>query len=767
MKAIAWINPFHRQHPYAVAALAAILTVLLRLCVNPLLGHRAVFLGLTLAVMFSAWYGGLRPGLLCMVIGSTVSAYLWFDPRYTQQEIHYSDYTQLGLFLLIGTGISLLVRKIHQAQAQTVAETAALRESQKQLQATFEQAAVGLAHVGLDGRWRKINQKLCDITGYSREQLLTRTFQEITYPDNLDKDLDNIQQLLAGEINSYAMEKRYIRCDKSLVWVNLTVALVRNEAGQPDYFISVIEDIEQRKQAEAAQATLAAIIESSSEAIIGETLDGQISSWNAGAERLFGYKAEEILGRPVSILAPPDQQNEIPENLQQAHRGQRVQHMEARRIRKDGQQIEIWLSVSPIRDLSGRIIGVAKIAHDISDIKRVHAELKAARDTAEVAKVKAEEASKAKDHFLAVLSHELRTPLTPVLAAVELLQSSTPADSDTAENLDMIRRNVEMEARLIDDLLDITRIARGKVELDKRPVDLGTILHRATEVCRGDVEARRQHFGVDMGPGSSYWIEADAVRMQQVFWNLLKNAIKFTPPGGCVGIRCRPDGQGHVVVEVNDSGAGIEPEALQRIFNAFEQAERSITRQFGGLGLGLAISKALVEMHGGTISAHSEGKGKGATFRVKLPMLSASADRTSSAALQKSAAALQPSDQGKPLRILLVEDHGDTAKIMRRLLTTEGHQVVTASDVAAALESVSQNQFDLLISDLGLPDSSGLDLIRTLREQGSSLPAIALSGYGREDDVRQSLDAGFNAHLTKPVDFRRLKTAIRAGANAR
>jgi CheY-like chemotaxis protein len=270
------------------------------------------------------------------------------------------------------------------------------------------------------------------------------------------------------------------------------------------------------------------------------------------------------------------------------------------------------------------------------------------------------------------------------------------------------------------------------------------VINRAVEVCKPDIEARGLHFDVDLGPAAPYWIEADVARLQQVFWNLLKNAIKFTPHGGCVGVRCRSE-RGQVVAEVNDSGIGIDEAALPRIFNAFEQAERSITRQFGGLGLGLTISKALVEMHGGTIEVASEGRDKGATFRVRLP-LTAPAGQP-----EAPARPAPPPRSRRPLRILLVEDHGATARLIRTLLGLEGHTVETAGDVATALKLAGQHDFDLLLSDLGLPDGSGHDLLRQLREGGHRFPGIALSGYGREDDIRRSYEAGFAAHLTKPA----------------
>ena len=420
--------------------------------------------------------------------------------------------------------------------------------------------------------------------------------------------------------------------------------------------------------------------------------------------------------------------------------------------------------VMPLRDEQGQVVQWFGTNTDISEQKAREKELAAAKASAEQAKAAAEQANRAKDHFLAVLSHELRTPLTPVVMGVSMLQDRSDLAPAVRETLEMIGRNVEMEARLIDDLLDVSRIARGKIELQKQRVELCTIIQRAVEVCKPDIEARRLHFGVDLGPAAPYWVEADASRLQQVFWNLLKNAIKFTPPDGCVGIRCRPN-EKYIVVEVNDSGIGIEPEALSRIFNAFEQAERSITRQFGGLGLGLAISKAMVEMHGGQIEAHSEGQDKGATFRLRPP-LCAPASRPETPVPAVSGAPACGSRAVRPLHILLVEDHGVTAKIMRMVLAADGHTVEYAGDVATALELVDQGRFDLLVSDLGLPDGSGYDLIRQLRQRGHTFPAIALSGYGQEDDIRRSLEAGFAAHLTKPASREAVVEAIASIAAA-
>ena len=294
----------------------------------------------------------------------------------------------------------------------------------------------------------------------------------------------------------------------------------------------------------------------------------------------------------------------------------------------------------------------------------------------------------------------------------------------------MVRRNVEMEARLINDLLDISRIARGKIELHRSTIELCTTIRRAVEVCKPDIEARRLHFDVDLGTAAPYWVDADAARLQQVFWNLLKNAIKFTPQGGTVGIRAGPTAA-RWWSRCNDSGIGIEREALSRIFNAFEQVERSITRQFGGLGLGLAISKALVEMHGGRIEAQSEGRDRGALFCVWLPLT------VPAGAPQSPRPAAAPRPTVRPLRILLVEDHGVTAKMMGTVLTADGHTVETAGDIATALELAGRNAYHLLLSDLGLPDGSGHACCANCGSAGP-IPRYRASGYGQGEDIQRA-----------------------------
>jgi CheY-like chemotaxis protein len=374
------------------------------------------------------------------------------------------------------------------------------------------------------------------------------------------------------------------------------------------------------------------------------------------------------------------------------------------------------------------------------------------------AKEAAEAANNAKDNFLAVLSHELRTPLTPVLTTVAMLEEDASIPRHVGRELDLIRRNIEVEARLIDDLLDVTGIIRGKLDLHREVVDVRELLdHAMKNYCAGAAAKKNLRVSMDV-TATRTRVLADSSRMTQVFWNLLQNACKFTPEGGSIDIRIynEPDGiNPEVVVEITDTGIGISPETMPRIFEPFEQGERSRTRLFGGLGLGLAISRAIVELHGGSISAQSQGQDKGSKITIRLETVDAPITRPTETA---KPAAVAPT-KTRHLRILLVEDHRDTADQLSRLLRRAGHEVTWAGSVKEGLARARGGEFDILISDLGLPDGTGYDLMRDLARE-SGIPGIALSGFGMKEDVQNSIAAGFSRHLTKPVDWQELKTEI-------
>ncbi len=487
---------------------------------------------------------------------------------------------------------------------------------------------------------------------------------------------------------------------------------------------------------------MTAIIESSDDAIVSKTLEGIILTWNRGAERIFGWRADEVIGKAINILIPPDRQEEEPAILSRLQRGEWVDHFETVRMRKDGRLIDVSVTISPVRDMHGRIVAASKIARDITTQKHIQRELQQAKEAAEIA-------NQAKDQFLSILSHELRTPLTPVLAEMSFLEQVPDLPEPLRANISMIRRNVEMEARLVDDLLDLARISRGKLQLRFEVVDVHESLRAVVAMMQTGIDASGLELTLALR-AREHHVWADAGRLQQLLLNLLSNALKFTAHGGAVAIRTADDSDGRVRIEISDNGIGIDPDLLDRLFNAFEQSDR--TRKFGGLGLGLSIARSLALLHHGTLVGSSPGRDRDATFTLDLPTMQQAPRDT-------AALALHPTHKiAAGFRVLLVEDHNDTRAAMCRLLQALGCQVVVASSVKEAMNIGDQQDFDLLISDIGLPDGSGTDVMRHLRAR--KIRGIALSGFGQDEDVQRSRDAGFETHITKPVNFQTLRETV-------
>ena len=362
-----------------------------------------------------------------------------------------------------------------------------------------------------------------------------------------------------------------------------------------------------------------------------------------------------------------------------------------------------------------------------------------------------ETANRTKDHFLAMLSHELRTPLTPVVSAVESLEMQPTQTEDTRASLAMIRRNIELETQLIDDLLDFTRIARDKMELRFAPVDVHVAVSNVAEICRAEAKSKKLQVHLNLA-AKSHHLAADAAKFQQIIWNLLKNAIKFTPEGGNIVISSENPSETILIVSVRDTGIGIEPDAMERIFDPFEQGNRSFEHRVGGLGLGLAISKSLAQAHGGMLTAQSDGSNCGSTFTLSLQTLT-SVEAASVAAKGATESARQA------LKILLVDDHHDTCAALEKLLVRRGHLIAVAHNVCSAMETAARKKFDLLISDIALPDGTGMDLMVQLRTI-TNIPGIAISGFGNNGDIERSLQAGFAEHLIKPIKLDKLEAAI-------
>lgn len=477
--------------------------------------------------------------------------------------------------------------------------------------------------------------------------------------------------------------------------------------------------------------------------------DRRILKSNPAWEHILGYSAEEIQSSGALDLVHPDDRAATREAVASLARGE-VSGFENRCRHKDGGMR--WLSWSAAT-VDGMIYAVAL---DITERKRAEA-LQQAQEAAEMA-------SRSKDRFLAVLGHELRAPLNPVLMSVSTLLDDEELAPRLRPTLEMIRRNVAMEARLIEDLLDLSRIGRDSMRLDFRPIDAHESIRQSTESFHGELAADGLELVVDL-KAPAHHVRADPARLQQVIGNLIQNAVKFTPAGGTITVRSRNvdaagDGNGdhphgarlRLVVEVVDTGMGFEAQILPRIFEAFEQGDDPLRRRSAGLGLGLAISRSLAQAHGGTLTAASPGKGKGSSFTLELPTIPRPDPEVTTAT---TTARGSP----RPMRILLVEDNQDVLRHLALTLGLRGHEVCAVGRMAEALAKATSAGFDLVISDIELPDGNGLDLLRHLGDR--AVPAIAMSGYGSEDDVLQSLAAGYHEHLTKPVDIHRLDEAIR------
>ena len=488
------------------------------------------------------------------------------------------------------------------------------------------------------------------------------------------------------------------------------------------------------------QALLAAIVESSDDAIISKTLQGIITSWNAGAERLFGYTAEEAIGQAITMVIPEDRQGEERVILSRLRRGERIDHFETIRKAKDGRLIDISLTISPIRNDNGEVVGASKVARDITEQKRARREL--------------QEADLRKNEFLALLAHELRNPLGPIRHAVKILRARTPSPDELQWATNIIDRQTEHMTRLVEDLLDVSRITRGTIELRRERVDIASVLKAAVEASGTLIERARHQLKVTP-PAEPLYVEGDVTRLTQIISNLLDNAAKYTDPGGRIWLSAEREGD-QAVIRVRDSGIGIASELMPRIFDMFTQAGLSIERAQGGLGVGLSLVDRLVKLHGGKVSAASAGAGKGSEFTVRLP----AAPAPKAASPQRQDGGQQP--PGNHCRIMVVDDNQDSADSLAMLLRMLGHDVATANDGVRALAMAAEFRPNVAILDIGLPKLNGYDLAKQIRQEpwAKQVVLVALTGWGQEQHRRRSAESGFDHHLTKPVEFDQLQQIL-------
>lgn len=610
------------------------------------------------------------------------------------------------------------------------------------------------------GEYEYVNDALPKLLGYEREEFLKGGVPfaiSITHPDDLkrimDKNADALERADNGLNEFVPFEYRMLHKNGAWHWLHTDGSVfARREDGTVESVLNISLDITEQKNIESALRTtksemhalltklkarvdeepsiLESIVNSSVDAIVSKSLDGIIRSWNKGAENIFGYSAAEAIGKHISLIIPHDRIDEEAMILGRISAGEDIQHYETERLRKDGRRIAISLTISPIRTANGTIIGASKIARDISDRKRHESLLK--------------EEEKRKDEFLAVLAHELRNPLAPISSAAQILQLKDVASSEALWAVDVIQRQLAHMTRLIDDLLDISRITSNKLELLTQKTEVTEILHSAVEASRPLIDAAKHTFHISL-PSKPIAIVGDPVRLAQVVSNLLSNAAKYTPDGGTIWLSAYTEGA-HAVITVRDSGIGIPRELQPKIFDMFVQGMRSpnATR---GLGIGLTLVKRLLEMHRGTIEVQSKGANFGSTFIVRLP-LSRTAPDTQVHTHD------EPSLHHSPLRILVVDDNKDALESLEMVLRLQGDITHVAHDGAEAVFEAQKFSPDVVLLDIGMPTMNGYEAARRLRAQphGENLKIIAVTGWGQNADKERAREAGFDHHLTKPVD---------------
>jgi PAS domain S-box-containing protein len=613
----------------------------------------------------------------------------------------------------------------------------ALLEQTELLRTTLASIGDGVISTDAQGRvvfLNRVAQQLCAWTqADAAGRPLAEVFRIINEPTSAKAETPVDRVLREGSVVGPSNQTLLIARDGTERPIDDSAAPIRGLSGEIEGVVVVFRDVTDRRRADLDRSRLAAIVESSEDAIVSKTLDGIITSWNQGAERILGYRAEEIVGRHISILMPPDRAEDLERILSKIRRGERVEHYETSRRCKDGTVLDVSLTVSPIRNAAGEIIGASKIARDITARKRAEEALL--------------EADRRKDEFLAMLAHELRNPLAAVSHAVQVAQRSE-AEEDRTWARGVIEDQATRLSRIIDDLLDVSRISQGKIQLRKQLTDITLMVNHAVETVRPLIETRRHRLTIAVVPGTPR-VEGDPTRLEQVLVNLLTNAAKYTESGGRIDLECRPDGD-HVVVSVRDSGVGIAPEQLPRMFDLFVQADRSLERSEGGLGIGLTLVRRLVELHGGSVRAHSDGLGKGTEFTVRLPAAGPEAARgaTVPSELRRERPSLAPR------RILVVDDNEATARGLARLLKLASHTVDILHEGRAAAEAARRLAPDVVLLDIGLPGMDGYQVARAIRQEEACAATllIAVSGYGQDEDKRRSREAGFDEHLVKPVD---------------
>lgn len=638
---------------------------------------------------------------------------------------------------------------------QTVCHFVALAwerlESERALTASKADLQMALS-IGQIGQWSwdaledriEWSDQLVQTNGYSPADFggnLQGLLSKV-YPEDRPSLLTSLDRAIANE-GDLNYEFRMLRKDGSLRWARARGKAEIDVGGRLIRVTGIDFDITEQKHAEAERGHLAAIVDSSSDAIVSKNLQGIVMTWNHGAERLFGYCAEEMIGQSIFTLIPHTHREEEQAILDRIRRGETLQHYETVRVRKDGSIIPVSLSISPVKNAQGEVIGGSKIARDITERKNAEEALRRSAEQLQIA-------DQRKTEFLAMLAHELRNPLMPILNASELLRRTVDSPADTHAQLAILHRQAMQLCHLVDDLLDVSRISQGRISLNEQPLEIVDVIEQALETVQALIWEKSHHIALVKPPAGLY-VRGDRTRLVQSVGNLLHNAVKYTDPGGDIAVTVCETAT-HVVVEVRDSGAGIPSELLPHVFDLFVQSKRTLDRSQGGLGIGLSVVKHLIELHGGSAEAHSGGLGQGSTFTIRLPRIAAPIPTRQEPSLVS----------GRSRRILIVDDNRDVADSLAMLLELQGHDVYAVYSAAAALEVAAARSPEVVILDIGLPDMDGYEVARRLRsyQDRPDVRLIAVTGYGQAEDRVRAKAAGFDDHLVKPATLEALQELL-------
>jgi PAS domain S-box-containing protein len=859
------------KYALALGVLAA--AVFLRWLLDPWLSDALPFVTLFGAVAYAVWIGGYQPAAVVVILGYLAVDYLFIPPRGRFAIGEFADVVGLTAYLFTCALIIAFGEATRRA-------THRANERRELLQVTLRSIGDAVITTNIDGRVTYLNAVAEALTGWTHldavGQPLDAVFRIVNQDTRLPVPNPATRALREGTVVGLANHTILLKKDGGECAIDDSAAPIRDESGRVSGCVLIFRDVTAQRRVEQEKAgqlltarLLASIIESSNDAIISKSLSGTIQSWNAAAERLFGHTADQAVGQHISLVIPPDRLQEEEQIIARLKAGDRIQYFETERIRRDGQRIIVSLTISPIRDDSGTVVGASKIVRDVtarraaeqrerlveaerekfvtlvenstdfigmcdlagvpffvnraglelvglddleqaqrtpvsdfffpddqprimheffpSVLERGRGEIEVrfrhfktgeprwmaykvltlpdadgrpigfatvSQDVTERKQLADElralaadlsEADRKKNEFLAMLAHELRNPLAPISNAARVLRERM-SDGETVRSAsEMLARQVAQLGRLVDDLLDISRISRGKIELRKRRAELAPIVQQAAEAVRPLCRSLNHELTTAV-PSQTIYVDGDAARLTQVVGNLLSNACKFTNPGGHIQLTVSQE-NGDALIRVRDDGIGLAADHLGMVFDMFAQVDTSLERSRDGLGIGLTLVKTLVELHGGSVTVASEGPGRGSEFTVRLPI----AEDVEPAAPPPAAA---PARSARQHRVLIVDDNDDGAESLSLLLQFAGHETKKAHDGPEAIELAGRYRPDVMLLDIGLPGMSGYEVCRRIRQEpwGAAMTIVALTGWGMEEDRKRSIEAGFDTHMVKPVD---------------